>query len=372
MVGPLSRLRMIEMAGLGPGPFCAMLFADLGADVIAIDRPGAAGAEGTTNATDTVTGRGKRRLALDLSRSEARAAALALISRADLLVEGFRPGVMERLGLGPDLCQAHNPRLVYGRITGWGQTGPLSGAAGHDINYIALSGALHAIGHPGEPPPPPLNYLGDYGGGAMLLAFGLLAALHEARASGRGQVIDAAMTDGAALLSSLFYGLNAAGAWSGARGANLLDGGAHFYGSYACADGKFVAIGALEPKFFRRLCALCGLDEHCAAQQLERAQWPLMKQRLAEVFRTRTRAEWCTVLEGSDACFAPVLDWNEAPAHPHNRARGTFVTLAQVLQPAPAPRFSRTPAAAPRAGSSVGLADALADWGASVPTQETL
>lgn len=363
MAGPLSGLRMIEMAGLGPGPFCSMLFADLGAEVISIDRPGVPGDAGD------VTGRGKRRLSLDLSQAGPREAALALIARADLLVEGFRPGVMERLGLGPTECHARNPRLIYGRITGWGQTGPLSAAAGHDINYIALSGALHAIGRPGEAPPP-LNYVGDYGGGAMLLAVGLLAALHEARNSGRGQVVDAAMTDGAALLSSLFYGLNAAGAWSGERGGNLLDGGAHFYDTYACADGKFVAIGAIEPKFFRSLCALCGLDESFAAQQMDRSRWPLMKLRMADVFRTRTRDEWCSVLEGSDACFAPVLDWNEAPAHPHNRARGTFVTLGEILQPAPAPRFSRTPAASPRAGSSADLAGALDDWGATLPAQE--
>src|SRR6218665_89622 len=297
-------------------------------------------------------------------------AALARGVRGGWLVGGLRPGVMERLGLGPAECQALNPRLVYGRITGWGQSGPLSSAAGHDINYIALSGALHAIGRPGAAPPPPLNYIGDYGGGAMLLAVGLLAALHEARQSGQGQVIDAAMTDGAALLSSLFYGLHAAGSWSGGRGGNLLDGGAHFYDSYICADGKFVAIGAIEPKFFRRLCALCGLDESFAAQQMERAQWPSMKLRLADVFRTRTRDEWCALLEGSDACFAPVLDWDEAPAHPHNRARGSFVTLGAVVQPAPAPRFSRTPAAQPRAGSSIDLAAALDGWGATLPAQK--
>jgi len=364
MAGPLAGLRMVEMGGLGPGPFCAMLFADLGVDVISIDRPGVAAG------SNDATGRGKRRLSLDLRQPGPREAALALIAQADLLVEGFRPGVMERLGVGPAECHARNPRLVYGRITGWGQTGPLSAAAGHDINYIALSGALHAIGRSGETPPPPLNYVGDYGGGAMLLAVGLLAALHEARSSGRGQVIDAAMTDGAALLSALFYGLNAAGAWSGGRGGNLLDGGAHFYDTYACADGKFVAIGAIEPKFFRNFCDLCGLDESFAEQQMDRAQWPLMKLRLADVFRTRTRDEWCSLLEGSDACFSPVLDWNEAPAHPHNRARGTFVTLGDVLQPAPAPRFSRTPAAQPRAGHSIELAEALNEWGADLSARE--
>ncbi|MGE4239427.1 CaiB/BaiF CoA transferase family protein [Ramlibacter sp.] len=359
MAGPLDGLRMVEMAGLGPGPFCGMLFADLGAEVVVIDRPGAPPDPGG------VTARGKRRLALDLQQSAAREAALALIGKADLLVEGFRPGVMERLGLGPAECHARNARLVYGRITGWGQTGPLAAAAGHDINYIALTGALHAIGRAGEPPPPPLNYVGDYGGGAMLLAVGLLAALHEARRSGQGQVVDAAMTDGAALLSSMFYGLKAAGEWGGERGGNLLDGGAHFYDTYACADGRFVAIGPLETKFFRRLCELCGLDEAFAAAQMERAQWPMMKLRLADMFRTRTRDEWCALLEGSDACFAPVLDFDEAPQHPHNRARSTFVTLDGVVQPAPAPRFSRTPAAHPRAGASDSVESVLDAWSAT-------
>jgi len=356
MAGPLNGLRMIEMAGAQSGSFCAMLFADLGADVIAIEPPGSA------HGACDVTERGKRRLSLDVSLPESRDAALQLMARADLLVEGFRPGTMERLGLGPAECHARNPRLVYGRITGWGQTGPLAGTAGHDINHIALTGALHAMGRPGEAPPPPLTYLGDYAGGAMLLAVGLLAALHEARASGRGQVVDAAKTDGVALLSSLFYGMNAAGGLSGERGGNLLDSGAHFYDTYACADGRFVAIGAIESASFCRLCELCGLDESFAAQQMDRVQWPLMKLRLTDVFRTRTRDEWRVLLEGTDACFAPVLDWDEAPAHPHNRARSTFVTLDGVVQPAPAPRFSRSAAARPRAGSRLDLAGALDGW----------
>ncbi|RYY94726.1 MAG: CoA transferase [Comamonadaceae bacterium] len=365
MAGPLHGVRVVEMAGLGPGPFCGMLMADLGADVVCIERPG------TPHAATDITARGKRQVQVDLQAPGGSDAALALIARADLLIEGFRPGVMERLGLGPTPCHKLNPKLVYGRMTGWGQTGPLAGAAGHDINYVALTGALHAIGRPGEAPPPPLNYVGDYGGGAMLLAVGLLAALHEARGSGRGQVVDAAMTDGAALLSSMFYGMKAAGAWSAQRGENLLDGGAHFYDTYACADGKYVAIGALEPKFFRRLCELCGLDDHFCAGQMDRSRWPLMKLRLADVFRTRTRAEWCALLEGSDACFAPVLDWDEAPVHPHNQARGTFVTLDGVVQPAPAPRFSGTPSAQPAAARTEPLAAVLDAWAATAPRHAT-
>ncbi|TFZ02706.1 CoA transferase [Ramlibacter henchirensis] len=359
MPGPLEGVRVVEMAGIGPGPFCGMVLADLGADVVCIERPG------TERDASDITARGKRRVAIDLHASGGREDALSLIAQAQLLVEGFRPGVMERLGLGPAACHKLNPALVYGRMTGWGQTGPLSGAAGHDINYIALTGALHAIGRPGESPPPPLNYVGDYGGGAMLLAVGLLAALHEAQRSGRGQVVDAAMTDGAALLSALFYGMKAAGRWSTQRGENLLDGGAHFYDSYACADGRFISVGALEPKFFARLCELCGLEDEFCAGQMDRSRWPLMKLRLADVFRTRTRDDWCALLEGTDACFAPVLDWDEAPAHPHNRARGTFIDLQGVVQPAPAPRFSRTAAAQPMPARVEPLARVLEGWGAA-------
>ncbi len=359
MAGPLEGLRVVEMAGLGPGPFCGMLLADFGADVVCIERPG------TKRGAADITARGKRHVALDLGAASGIDAALALIARADMLVEGFRPGVMERLGLGPAPCLKLNPKLVYGRMTGWGQTGPLAGAAGHDINYIAVTGALHAIGRPGDAPPPPLNYIGDYGGGAMLLAVGLLAALHQARLSGQGQVVDAAMTDGAALMSSLFYGLKASGGWTSQRGDNLLDGAAHFYDTYACADGKFVSVGALEPKFFAQLCELCGLESEFAAGQMDRSRWPLMKLRLADVFRTRTRDEWCAVLEGTDACFAPVLDFDEAPQHPHNKARDTFVTLQGVLQPAPAPRFSRTPAAQPRPAACEDAAAVLDGWNAT-------
>jgi alpha-methylacyl-CoA racemase len=358
MTGPLQGLRVVEMAGIGPGPFCAMLFADLGADVVRIARE-----DGVADPCD-VTGRSRRTLTLDLQAEGAAATALALLERADVLIEGYRPGVMERLGLGPEACHARNPRLVYGRMTGWGQTGPLAAAAGHDINYIALSGALHAIGRPGDAPVPPLNYVGDYGGGAMLLAVGLLSALHEAQRSGFGQVVDAAMTDGAALLSSAFYGLKAGGGWNNHRGENLLDGGAHFYDTYACADGRYVAVGALEPKFYAILCERCGVDDASFLHgQMDRTRWPLMKLRLADVFRTRTRDEWCALLEGTDACFAPVLDWDEAPAHPHNVARQTFCTLDGVLQPAPAPRFSRTPAGPPRSARPVDAASVLRGWG---------
>lgn len=361
MPGPLDRVRVVEMAGIGPGPFCGMLLADLGADVACIERPG------IERGPADVTARGKRHIAIDLQKPDGIAAALLLIAQADVLIEGFRPGVMERLGLGPAACHKLNPKLVYGRMTGWGQTGPLAGAAGHDINYIAITGALHAIGRAGEPPPPPLNYVGDYGGGAMLLAVGVLAALTEARQSGRGQVVDAAMTDGAALLSAMFYGMKAAGQWTSQRADNLLDGAAHFYDTYACADGKFVAIGPLEPKFFRQLCELCGLDDALCASQMDPSRWPLMKLRFADMFRTRTRAEWCELLEGTDACFAPVLDWDEAPGHRHNQARGTFMTLDGVVQPAPAPRFSRTQAARPAPPESVGLAAALQAWDAVMP-----
>jgi len=358
MAGPLQGVRVVEFAGLGPGPFCAMLLADLGADVLRIARPGAA-----PDAQD-ITTRSRRQLGLDLRAPEGQAAALALAARADLLVEGFRPGVMERLGLGPEPCQARNPRLVYGRMTGWGQHGPLAQAAGHDINYIAISGALHAIGRAGEAPVPPLNYVGDFGGGGMLLAVGLLAALHEARAGGRGQVVDAAMTDGSALLSAFMYGFKAKGQWSNQRGENMLDGGAPFYDTYACADGRYVAIGAIEPQFYAELRARCGIEDPLFDGQMDAARWPLLKLRLADVFRTRTRDEWCALLEGSDACFAPVLDWDEAPAHPHNRARGTFVETGGVVQPAPAPRFSRTPSAPPALPRAATLDEALAAWGA--------
>jgi alpha-methylacyl-CoA racemase len=345
------------MAGIGPAPFCAMVLADLGADVVRITRPGA-----PADSWDPTT-RGRRSVAVDLRQPDGVQATLELIGRADLLIEGFRPGVMERMGLSPTVCLERNPRLVYGRMTGWGQHGPLAHAAGHDINYISLSGALHAIGRAEEAPVPPLNYVGDFGGGAMLLAVGLLAALHEARGSGRGQVVDAAMTDGAALLSTLFYGMKASGQWSNRRSKNLIDGGAHFYRTYACADGKYVSVGAIEPQFYAELRERCGIRGAQLADQRDQTRWSESAAELAAIFRTRTRDEWCTLLEGTDACFAPVLDWDEAPAHPHNRARETFITVDGVVQPAPAPRFSRTPAARPTAPATASLAQALSAWG---------
>ena len=363
MAGPLDGLKVLEMAGLGPAPFCAMMLADMGADVVRIERPGTASVTGTTGAYDVLS-RNRRILKLNLKEGAALDSVLALVERADILIEGFRPGVMERLGLGPELCLSRRPSLVYGRMTGWGQTGPLAHAAGHDINYIALSGALHAIGRPGEPPVVPLNYVGDFGGGAMMLAFGLLCALHHARLTGQGQVVDAAMTDGAALLSSMMYGMHAAGVWSNRRGENMLDGGAHFYGTYACADGKYVAVGAIEPQFYARLLEGAGVRDPAFSAQNDMRQWPELKTRLARIFLTKTRDQWCALLEGSDACFAPVLDWDEAPLHPHNQSRQAFVTVDGVLQPAPAPRFSRTPAPTPvrPKGGASDSAGIIAEW----------
>lgn len=373
MAGPLAGLRIIEMVGLGPAPFCAMMFADMGAEVIRIDRPPGTGTPVVDPRFD-VTARGRRSLAIDLKKPGATETVLQLVEKADGLIEGFRPGVMERLGLGPDICRERNPSLVYGRMTGWGQDGPLAHSAGHDINYVALSGALHAIGKPDEPPVVPLNYIGDFGGGAMLLAFGVLCGLLEAQRSGKGQVVDAAMTDGAALLSAMMYGFKAEGTWSNRRGENLLDGGAHFYTTYACRDGRSVAVGAIEPQFYETLLRLCGIDDPEFRRQHDRRAWPLLKQRLAEVFRTRTRDEWCALLEGTDACFAPVLDWDEAPSHPHNRARNTFITLNGITQPAPAPRFSArraelpTPPALPGEHSEA----ILLDWGIAPAQVEDL
>jgi alpha-methylacyl-CoA racemase len=338
-MGPLKGIKVVELAGIGPGPFCAMMLADMGAEVIRVDR---ASAKGKGSRADVYL-RGRRSVAVDLKHPDGVAAVLRLIANADALIEGFRPGVMERLGLGPDVCLARNPRLVYGRMTGWGQTGPLKDAAGHDINYIALTGALHAIGRKGEKPVPPLNLVGDFGGGGMMLAFGIVCALLEARQSGQGQVIDAAMTDGAAALMAIIYGRKALGHWQNERGVNMLDGAAHFYDTYECADGKYVALGAIEPQFYALLLEHCGLTDDPAFQSPMNPQhWPELKAKLMTIFKTKTRAEWCEVMEGSDVCFAPVLDLDEAPQHPHNQARATFVEMEGVVQPAPAPRFNRT------------------------------
>jgi len=347
-MGPLHGLRVIELASIGPGPMCCMLLADLGADVVRIDRLEPSGLGLAMDPRHDVNARGRRSVALDLKLPAARDAVLRLVAGADVLVEGMRPGAAEKLGLGPADCQARNPRLVYGRMTGFGQTGPLAAAAGHDLNYIALTGALHAIGPAGGRPLPPLNLVGDYGGGALYLAFGLLAALFERQRSGRGQVVDAAMVDGAASLASIFYGLHAAGNWSEARGANLLDGGAPFYDTYETADARHISLAPLEPKFFARLAEALGLEPRFVQRQYDRRLWPEMRAAIAAAVLRHTRDEWCARLEGSDACFAPVLSFEEAPMHVHARARAAFVTVDGVVQPAPAPRFDRTPAAQPR------------------------
>lgn len=356
MAGPLSGVTVVELAGLGPAPFAGMIMADMGADVVRIDRIPAGKASGFDEFKQGVNpiDRGRRSLAVNLKDPRGVATVLDLVAKADALIEGFRPGVTEKLGLGPVECLARNPRLVYGRMTGWGQTGPLAQAAGHDINYIALTGALHAVGHKDRPPPPPLNLIGDYGGGGMLLALGVIAALFEAGRSGRGQVVDAAMTDGSALLMTLIYGWARSGHWRDERESNLLDGAAPFYGTYECADGKYVAVGAIEADFYRLLLDRLGIDDPLFADQWATAAWPDQKARLAELFRTRTRAEWCRLLEGTDACFAPVLDLAEAPNHPHNAARGTFAAAHGMVQPAPAPRFARTPSELPAPGPRLG------------------
>ena len=342
MSGPLQGIRIVEMSGLGPAPFACMMLADLGAEVICVDR--LAAADSPEPVAADIFRRGKRTIAVDLKQPSALQAVLRLIESADILIEGFRPGVMERLGLGPEVCLARNAKLVYGRMTGWGQTGPLAAAAGHDINYIALSGALHAIGTAVQPIAP-LNLVGDFGGGGMLLAVGVLSAVLNARSSGKGQVVDAAMTDGSALLMSMMYGWKAGGHWIDRRGVNMLDGGAHFYGTYQCSDGEWVAIGSIEPQFYSLLVAKAGLTDVDLSTQRDSATWAPMHARLAEVFARRTRAEWCSLMEGTDVCFSPVLSMTEAPRHPHNAARQTFVEVQGVTQPAPAPRFSATPAA---------------------------
>ena len=365
MAGPLTGIRIVEIAGIGPGPFCAMMLADLGADVIRVDRAERARAPRLPGPNLDLLNRGRRSIAVDLKLPAGIELVLRLVERADALIEGFRPGVMERLGLGPQVCLARNPRLVYGRMTGWGQDGPLAKAAGHDINYIALSGALHAIGRTDSPPPPPLNLVGDFGGGGLLLAYGIACALVERSRSGRGQVVDAAMVDGAAALMAIIYGAHAAGWWRDERQANMLDGGAHFYDSYETKDGKYVSIGSIEPQFYEQLLALTGLRDEELPKQMDRSGWQPMKKRLAEIFRSRTRDEWCRIMEGTDVCFAPVLSLAEAPEHPHNRARGTFVEVEGVRQPGPAPRFSRTPGAIERPPAHAGehTDEALSDWG---------
>ena len=336
-VGPLKGFRVIELAGIGPGPFCGMMLSDMGAEVIRIDRIGGSGSR------RDVLGRNRRSVAVDLKQPEGIELVLKLVETADGLFEGFRPGVTERLGLGPDDCLARNERLVYGRMTGWGQEGPIAHAAGHDINYIGLAGALHAIGEPGGKPVPPLNLIGDFGGGGMLLAYGLVCGMLEASRSGKGQVIDAAMVDGAASLMAMFFSMAGHG-FKDQRGANMLDGGAHFYNTYETKDGKYVCVGAIEPQFYAELVEKTGIDPNRFGPQMDISQWGDFKAELTEVFKTRTRDEWCAIMEGSDVCFAPVLSILEAPDHPHNRHRETFVDMDGVTQPAPSPRFSRTTA----------------------------
>jgi alpha-methylacyl-CoA racemase len=363
-MGPLSGIKVVELAGIGPGPFCAMLLSDLGAEVLRIDRYES---KGKRNPATDVLLRGRRSVAVDLKNPRGVETVLRLVDKADALIEGFRPGVMERIGLGPDVCSKRNPRLVYGRMTGWGQEGPLAAAAGHDINYIALTGALHSFARRGEKPVPPLNLVGDFGGGALYLAVGVLAALLEARSSGKGQVVDTAMVDGAAHLMTMFYEMRATGIWTDEPGANLLDTGAHFYEVYETKDRKLISLGSIEPKFYADLLRLSGLDQEELPSQFDRAEWPRLKRRVAEVIRSKTRDEWCAIMEGSDVCFAPVLSLAEAPRHPHNAERKTFVDVEGVVQPAPAPRFSRTPGSVERPPPIPGQhsEEALRDWGLS-------
>lgn len=367
-MGPLQGVKVVEFAALGPAPMGAMLLADIGAEVLRIERKTSVTGRPTADLFDPkidILNRSRRVVALDMKKPEAIETALRLIEQADVLIEGFRPGVMERLGVGPDVCLARNPKLVYGRMTGWGQYGTLAHAAGHDINYLSLSGALHAIGEKGGKPVVPLNLVADCGGGAMLLAMGVLAGVISARNTGRGQVVDAAMTDGAAVLMSMMYTLKAMGQWTQERGSNLLDGGAHFYDTYQCSDGKWLSVGAIEPQFYALLLEKTGIDDPAFKAQWDRSQWPVLKGKLAAVIATRSRDAWCSVFEGTDACVAPVLDMDEAPAHPHNQSRGTFIDVAGVTQPAPAPRFSGTPAGQPTPPQPDGDAQVLTDWGFS-------
>lgn len=363
-MGPLSGVKIIEIAGIGPGPFAAMMLSDMGADVLRVDRAQQVGTDFSA-INKEVLNRGRRSIGVDLKQPEGVETVMRLVEQADALVEGFRPGVAERLGIGPDACLARNPKLVFGRMTGWGQEGPSAQAAGHDINYIAQAGALAHFGRAGGKPTPPINLVGDFGGGGMFLAFGVVCGILEARASGTGQVIDAAMVDGVAVQMTMMWGLRSLGFWEDALGTNVLDTGAPFYDTYETADGKFVSLGALEPQFYAELLARTGLDDAGLSAQMDKTGWPLMRERLTKLFKTKTRDEWCEILEHSDACFAPVLPMGEAAEHPHLKARGTIVQEYGVQQPAPAPRFSRTPGAiqGPPAWPGQHTDGALADWG---------
>ena len=373
VVGPLSGVKVVELAGIGPGPFCAMLLADLGADVVRVDGMTQVDLGIDRGRQFSVLNRSRRSVSVDLKNPDGVETVLKLIEGADALIEGFRPGVTERLGLGPDECLARNPKLVYGRMTGWGQEGPLAHAAGHDINYIALTGALHAIGS-ADKPSPPLNLVGDFGGGGIYLAFGVCAALLEAKTSGEGQIVDAAMTEGAASLMASIYGMHASGHWSDQREDNVLDGGSYYYGVYETSDGKFVSIGSIEGKFHDELLQLTGLQDASTEERNDQSGWPEKKDRMAEVIKSKTRDEWDEIMLGSDVCYAPVLDLSEAPSHPHNVARGSFVEVDGVVQPAPAPRFSRTPGEVQMPPPSPGqhTAEVLTDWGFSVEDVEKL
>ncbi|MEZ5141386.1 MAG: CaiB/BaiF CoA-transferase family protein [Acidimicrobiales bacterium] len=375
MSGPLQGIKVLEFAGIGPGPFAAMLLADMGAEVLRIDRASAVRGGDPANPPADVLNRGRRSIGVDLKHPDGVETVLSLIEQADVVIEGFRPGVMERMGLGPDDCLARNPRLVYGRMTGWGQDGPYAQAAGHDINYIALAGALDAIGRADQPPLPPLNLVGDFGGGGMFLVFGIACALVERSMSGKGQVVDAAMVDGAAVLMTMFHAFRAMGIWEDKRGSNLLDTGASFYEVFETADGRFVSIGSIEPQFYAELLDKTGLaGEEGLPWQHDKASWPAMKERFAEIFRSKTRDEWCEIMEGTDVCFAPVLSMAEAPQHPHNVHRGTFVERDGIVQPAPAPRYSRTPGGIQRPPAHAGqhTDEALADWGVPADRIATL
>ena len=367
-MGPLAGIRIVELAGIGPGPMCAMLLADLGAEVILVERTGDSGLGLPQKRQFAVTSRGRKSIALDLKKPEAIETVLRLIEKSDGLIEGFRPGVMERLGLGPDVCLKRNPKLVYGRMTGFGQEGPLAHAAGHDINYISLTGALHAIGRKGERPVPPLNLVGDFGGGALYLAFGMMAAMLRAQKSGEGDVVDAAMVDGAASLMAMFSGLTAAGRWNGRRGENILDTGAPWYDVYETKDGGYFAVGAIEAKFFAVLADRIGLVEEDRKRQYDPTHWPALRAKLTDIFKSKTRDEWSAILEGTDACATPVLSLEEAPRHPHMAARRTFEDRAGVVQPAAAPRFAKAGAPQiappPEAGAQTREVLALAGFSA--------
>jgi alpha-methylacyl-CoA racemase len=373
-MGTLSGYKIVEFAGIGPAPMCAMLLADMGADVLRIDRAEDAALGIALDAKYSLLSRGRKSVAIDLKKPEGVAAAMKLVEGADALLEGFRPQVMERLGLGPDECLKRNPKLIYGRMTGWGQEGPLAHAAGHDINYIALSGVLASIGRRGEAPVPPLNLVGDFGGGGLYLALGVVAGLLEASKSGKGQVVDSAMVDGAASLLTAIYGMHASGMWSDKRGDNILDTGAHFYDVYETKDGEYVSIGSIEPKFYAELLKRSGLEGQEMPRQMDRKAWPDLKEKFEALFKTKTRDEWCKIMEGSDICFAPVLSMAEAPSHPHNIQRGTFVEVEGVVQPGPAPRFSRTPSKIQRPPAKPGehTEEALREWGFSAAELEKL